>query len=272
MIINLINGKKYIGSTTNYSRRFKKHFYELRKGIHGNKHLQQAYVKYGEEMFKFLILEKIEDITILRDRELEYIHQYNTLNNKFGYNMSSITKGVKVKQKKVYQYSLEGVLINSFENCCEAGLQVLGDIKYGSNIAFCARGNHRFSKGFIWLYEDNLNSIKERVEEVKKTRLSEDGRRRLRESRANHPPTEEAKRKMSETKKGKSPKNLSSIQKARRVKVAVYNKDMDLLESFDSITKCLEKYNKIGQYINGAQKGKLYKRLNLYFKTIKNEE
>ena len=42
MIINLKNGKKYIGSTTNFSRRSKNHFYELKNKVHHSISLQNS--------------------------------------------------------------------------------------------------------------------------------------------------------------------------------------------------------------------------------------
>ena len=55
-IENLIDGKKYIGSTTNFQKRFSKHLYELGHGYHPSLHLQNAYKKYGSENFKFSIV------------------------------------------------------------------------------------------------------------------------------------------------------------------------------------------------------------------------
>ncbi|QIW88501.1 hypothetical protein [Pseudanabaena phage PA-SR01] len=41
-IINKENGKIYIGSTLNFKMRFRGHKSELRRGIHGNAHLQNS--------------------------------------------------------------------------------------------------------------------------------------------------------------------------------------------------------------------------------------
>lgn len=38
-IINLINGKVYIGQTINYTKRKSRHFLLLKKGIHHNEYL-----------------------------------------------------------------------------------------------------------------------------------------------------------------------------------------------------------------------------------------
>ena len=60
-IINTINNKFYVGSAVNFSRRKTRHFSELRRGKHNNRHLQAAWNKYGEQAFVFVIVEEIQD-------------------------------------------------------------------------------------------------------------------------------------------------------------------------------------------------------------------
>ena len=55
-IINQENGHRYIGSSHNISNRWYQHRTALRGGTHGNKHLQRAWDKYGENKFDFAIL------------------------------------------------------------------------------------------------------------------------------------------------------------------------------------------------------------------------
>jgi len=55
-IRNLINGNLYIGQAKNLKLRKQKHFSELRRNAHKNKHLQNAYLKYGESNFVFEII------------------------------------------------------------------------------------------------------------------------------------------------------------------------------------------------------------------------
>lgn len=60
-IKNIINSKKYIGSTTmSFSKRLEHHRCLLRNGTHKNKHLQRAWDKYGEDNFEFNILEVVD--------------------------------------------------------------------------------------------------------------------------------------------------------------------------------------------------------------------
>lgn len=85
-IENLINNKKYIGLSRDIKKRLKEHELKLRTNIHSNRHLNDSFNMYGEEFFKFYILEVCKE-NQLNDREIYYISLYNTTNNNLGYNM-----------------------------------------------------------------------------------------------------------------------------------------------------------------------------------------
>lgn len=56
-ILNLVNNKKYIGSSQNLSRRLADHKRLLKRSIHCNKHLQSSFNKYGADNFSFEVVE-----------------------------------------------------------------------------------------------------------------------------------------------------------------------------------------------------------------------
>lgn len=58
-IINVVNNKFYVGSAEDFTRRKRVHWWQLRRGTHGNKHLQAAWAKYGEQSFTFVIVEEL---------------------------------------------------------------------------------------------------------------------------------------------------------------------------------------------------------------------
>lgn len=60
-IINVVNNKFYVGSAVDLKRRKTRHFSELRIGKHNNRHLQAAWVKYGEQAFIFVVVEELSD-------------------------------------------------------------------------------------------------------------------------------------------------------------------------------------------------------------------
>lgn len=55
-ILNLVNGKRYIGSAKDLRDRWSLHRSTLRAGTHANRHLQFAWRKYGEQSFRFEVL------------------------------------------------------------------------------------------------------------------------------------------------------------------------------------------------------------------------
>lgn len=64
-IKHIPTGRQYIGSAVNYSRRKTLHLVELRKGRHHNRHLQNAWNKYGAEQFQFNLLLACEKEQVL---------------------------------------------------------------------------------------------------------------------------------------------------------------------------------------------------------------
>jgi group I intron endonuclease len=91
-ITNKINGKKYIGITTNsFAERYP-------HGIraHHNPHLRNSVKKYGQENFEVILLEKnVEDMETLCKLEMKYIEKYDTCNVDKGYNKSLGGLGVR---------------------------------------------------------------------------------------------------------------------------------------------------------------------------------
>ena len=55
-IVNLINGKMYIGSSKELITREINHWLALRRGAHHNVFLQRSWDKYGESSFEFRVI------------------------------------------------------------------------------------------------------------------------------------------------------------------------------------------------------------------------
>lgn len=87
-IENLINCKKYIGQSTDIIQRWKTHKTELNCNRHRNSHLQKSWNLYGEDNFKFYLLEECSEDK-LDEKEIYYIGQFNTTNGNLGYNKES---------------------------------------------------------------------------------------------------------------------------------------------------------------------------------------
>lgn len=89
-ITNIVNGKFYIGSSIDIKNRWHGHKYDLRKNIHCNDHLQSAWIKYGEENFKFEIVVEIKDIDMILPIEQLYIEMSKCYITEIGYNKNVI--------------------------------------------------------------------------------------------------------------------------------------------------------------------------------------
>ena len=59
-IVNKVNNKCYVGQSKDYNKRFQEHRWALKNNKHENACLQNAWNKYGEENFDFVV---IEDLT-----------------------------------------------------------------------------------------------------------------------------------------------------------------------------------------------------------------
>lgn len=85
-ITNLINNKKYIGSSNNISSRIYWHKLRLKKNLHYNEKLQLDWNIITEELFSFTIIEKVDNN--LTNRERYWIEFLKTNIEEFGYNSS----------------------------------------------------------------------------------------------------------------------------------------------------------------------------------------
>lgn len=73
-ITNKINGLIYVGSSVKCIKtRWSYHLRDLRANKHHSFKLQNSYNKYGENSFKFKVLEVIEDTSIILDAEQKYL-------------------------------------------------------------------------------------------------------------------------------------------------------------------------------------------------------
>lgn len=84
-IVNDINDKVYVGKTTEtIEERFKDHIRMVDRGVLYHRPLYCAMKKYGIKHFHIEVLEEVEDINILSDREIFWIAELDTYYN--GYN------------------------------------------------------------------------------------------------------------------------------------------------------------------------------------------
>ena len=192
-IENLVNGKVYVGQSINIKTRFMSHKSELKSNNHSNIHLQNSWNKYGEENFKFEILEEC-NFDNLNNLEKEWISKLNSI-NPYGYNLEyggkenkNISEYTRVKMKEsksgvnhpfygvkftdehkqilreskttnipILQFDLDGKLTKRWEyGAGEASKKLnIGQ----SGIFKCFKMIRKTYKGYIWLYEKYYNEF-----------------------------------------------------------------------------------------------------------------
>ena len=76
-----VDGRFYIGATTNYRNRHSEHLNDLRKNKHHNKFLQRAFNKYGEDFFSFRIIKEFENEDEMWKYEEKLIEERSNIYN-----------------------------------------------------------------------------------------------------------------------------------------------------------------------------------------------
>lgn len=116
-IVNSANGKKYIGKHIGDTpdNRWYGHKSGLNRNKHYNCHLQSAWNKYGEDIFEFNVIETgIETIDDLNLKEVFYIEKYNTMDDRFGYNLREGGSGGTPSEESIKKLSKS--LLEGFKN------------------------------------------------------------------------------------------------------------------------------------------------------------
>lgn len=144
--------KVYIGQTRNEAdRRYR--WNNLNKPYAGIK-IERARKKYGPENFQYEVLFNIENdlITILNQKEVEYILLYDSYNN--GYNSStggdyfeqsreSVEKASESRKLPILQYDLQGRFVQEWKSAKDVGIKAC-------NIASVLKGKRYQAGGYIF--------------------------------------------------------------------------------------------------------------------------
>lgn len=191
-IVNTLNNHKYIGSSKHIRDRMYQHRANLRNNRHHSVYLQNAYNKYGEDKFIWIILETCEPIrdtlTHIEQKYLDLNPEYNIAklatcpaqlhqsqetrdkraaklrgrkrSKEFCNLLSKITMN-KVG-KKVDQYDLYGNYLRTFNSTAQAS-RFCGDYKTrGVGIQYCCKGKIKSYYGYQWRWHsENSTNIGE---------------------------------------------------------------------------------------------------------------
>lgn len=167
------SNKSYIGSAINLKNRLRRHYTDLKKGIHPNSHLQRAFDKYGIDKFKIDVIELFNDIDYkdLINIEKKYIIKEDLLNK--GYNQmidnrsfmtmlnkskDHIKSNVERCSKAVISFDMNtGKKIKEYSSLTEASFSVKTST---SNISRVCKGSLSYVKGLVFCYSDEYNENK----------------------------------------------------------------------------------------------------------------
>lgn len=122
VIKNIVNDKKYIGSTCDFARRKRQHSHELIHQKHSNDYLQKAWNKYGKKSFEWELIEYIPNINLLKEKEQYWMDKFKVCNDKYGYNIDpkadrkNLSEETKRKIGNANRTKLKGRKINK-ETC-----------------------------------------------------------------------------------------------------------------------------------------------------------
>ncbi len=170
-IENIIDGKKYIGQSKNIYNRWYQHKLELNHNKHGNRYLQNAWNKYGENNFKFYIIEKCSEDE-LNEKEIYYINCFDShahFGKRNGYNLTTGGEGIGNLSEEerqvyreaqqsipIYQINFDGNIVNKWEYGAREASKKL-NIQQCS-IWNCVNHKRKTYKNFIWVSVDEYNN------------------------------------------------------------------------------------------------------------------
>lgn len=154
-IKNKKTGQCYVGQTISIDERIRSH-------ISSNKSkIGKDIKRYGKENFEITVLYIAETLQEANEKEKQYIISEKALYPN-GYNRNLGGRGLK-GQQKIYQYDINGNLLNIFDNI----LLACDSTKTSrTSILGCIAGTYKKANGYIWLKESNIDELEKRVKNV----------------------------------------------------------------------------------------------------------
>ena len=219
LIKNIINKKVYIGSAVNIDKRWKEHKKLLKQGKHHSIHLQQAWDKYGEQSFKFEVLEEVQKQEHLLSYEQVYLDYYKSYEGDKGYNICKVAGsplGLRRSEetKKKLSEAKTGIKFS------EEHKQKLREAKTG--IKFSEEHKQKLREALRNMSEEHKRKISEaRIG----TKLSEEHKNKI--SKAARNMSEETKKKMSEANRNSKKHKYYSFNKdKKKYRVIIWRKEI----------------------------------------------
>ncbi len=171
VIGNMKNGKVYVGSARDLNARWRTHSWALRKGVHRNSHLQNAWNTHGSRAFSFFVMQLCHPDE-LQVREQAMMDLSKCTDRMIGYNMAPMARSSKGTKA-----SIQTRLLQSMQR---KGRKVVITPEWREKLAAANRGkklseDHRrqISRGLAWkmkLSPDQVREIRRRHASGESTR------------------------------------------------------------------------------------------------------
>lgn len=198
-ITNIENGSFYIGITTDFKKRKRQHFSNLKNRTHPNYKMQNDYDQYGESAFKIEIIDEFEgtnDDAYFKEyeliQEMKATDSYNILEGGHlnpVYSSQVIEKLKKSHQAKyddILQYEFDGHnfhLIGQYNGIRDAARKTEGDYRAIQNSLSSSQSHHNYYwvrasekekwlKTFLNRHNFCVAKINETTQEIEDTALT----------------------------------------------------------------------------------------------------
>lgn len=125
-IINILNSKFYVGRSNNVNFRWKQHLDMLKKGEHHSIHFQNAWEKYGENVWSFEVYKEIDtgdeelDLKIAKEIEQCFLDELMPQNLLYNRSYSSLTGALKGEDHPFYNKHPSEWMGDGFERAKES--------------------------------------------------------------------------------------------------------------------------------------------------------
>lgn len=226
-ITNTINNHVYIGQAENIDKRIQKHINALVSGYHVNKHLQNAWNKYGANKFTFSIIEECE-LENLTEREQYWIDYYGGIDSINTYNVREASNSgtFNLETKNLISEKLNGHAVSE-QTRNKLRMAMIGKSRTDEvkkKISNTLKGREGSLKG-KHLTEEHKQKISESMKGMPCNnpgyRHNEETKKRISEAMKGKPHrkwTDEEKKKQSERLKGRTAWNKGISMKNRKPK------------------------------------------------------
>lgn len=213
-IVNLVNGKQYVGSAVDLDNRKSVHFSKLKNNQHVNGKLQNAWNKYGERNFYFTVLELVPNKESLVEVEQYWIDASDCVDN--GYNLRAVARSnLGMKFSEEGRFNVRKALLgrkhteetrkkigegNKGKVVSEEVRKKMSEVRKNSEI--CKEHLKRISQAKIGTKHSPETIEKMKLAQVGRTHLKE-VRKKISEANKGRVVSEETRRKISEAKRAR---------------------------------------------------------------------